>query len=303
MQDYIVETIGLTKKFKRQTAVSNVYMKVPKGSIYGFIGRNGAGKTTTLKMLCGLTKPTEGEIHLFHDTHKEYAYRSIGALIEHVGAYPDISAKENMMLKATGLGLSDKSQVDALLKLLNLEHAGKKQVKHFSLGMKQRLGIALALLGNPELLILDEPINGLDPEGIREIRNTIVKLNEEYGITFIISSHILGELDKFATHYGIIKDGQLIEQITQKELSDKCRSYLTLRVDAAAKATSILENTLFIHDYEVMADGEIHIYQDVDSRAITHELSMHNMQIAQIYEQKQDLESYFLHKIGGSDHA
>lgn len=302
MHDYIVETIGLTKTFRHQTAVNNVYMNVPKGAIYGFIGRNGAGKTTTLKMLCGLTKPTEGEIHLFHDTHKEYVYRSIGALIEHVGAYPDVSAKENMMLKATGLGLSDKSQVDTLLKLLNLEHAGKKQVKHFSLGMKQRLGIALALLGNPELLILDEPINGLDPEGIREIRNTIVTLNKEYGITFIISSHILGELDKIATHYGIIKDGELIEQITQKELTEKCRSYLTLRVDDTAKATTILEDILKIHDYEVMEDGEIHIYEDADTMAITYELTKQKIQISQIYEQKQDLESYFLHKIGGKDY-
>ena len=303
MKNYIVETVRLTKKFKHQTVVNDVNMKVKKGAIYGFIGRNGAGKTTTLKMICGLSKPTSGEIHLFNDTHKEFVYKSIGALIENVGAYPDMTAKENMMLKATGLGLSDKRKVNELLELLNLNHTEGKKVKHFSLGMKQRLGIALALLGNPDLLILDEPTNGLDPEGIREIRNTILKLNEEKGITFIISSHILGELDKIATHYGIIKDGELLEQISQKELKEKCRNYLALVVDDVKKAVFVLEQQLKITDYELMENGEIHIYTEDDSKYINEELLKNSIHISQIFFQKQDLESYFLEKIGGNQNA
>lgn len=303
MTNYIVETVGLTKKFKHQTAVNAVNMKVKKGAIYGFIGRNGAGKTTTLKMICGLSKPTSGEIHLFNDTHKEFEYKSIGALIENAGLYPDMSARENMMLKAIGLGLKDKKQINELLELLNLHHTDKKKVNHFSLGMKQRLGIALALLGNPDLLILDEPTNGLDPEGIREIRNTILKLNEEKGITFIISSHILGELDKMATHYGIIKDGELIEQISQKELKEKCKNYLALTVDDVKKAILILEDQLKVTDYEIMENEEIHIYTEDDSKNINEELVKNGIHISQIYFQKQDLETYFLEKIGGDQHA
>lgn len=303
MMNYIVETVGLTKKFKHQTAVNAVNMKVKKGAIYGFIGRNGAGKTTTLKMICGLSKPTSGEIHLFDDTHKEFTYKSIGALIENAGVYPNMSAKENMMLKATGLGLSNTKQVDEILELLQINKMEGKKVKHFSLGMKQRLGIALALLGNPDLLILDEPTNGLDPEGIREIRNTILKLNEEKGITFIISSHILGELDKMATHYGIIKDGELIDQISQSELAEKCRSFLALAVDDVKKASFILEEKLGITDYELMENGEIHIYTEDDSKYINEELLKHGIHISQIYSQKQDLESYFLNEIGGNQNA
>lgn len=303
MNEYVVETHELTKQFKQQKAVNKVNMNVPKGAIYGFIGSNGAGKTTTLKMICGLMKPTSGKISLFNNSREEFVYRSIGALIENVGAYPDLSAKENMMLKAIGLGLQDKKQVNELLNLLHLENTGKKAVKHFSLGMKQRLGIALALLGKPDLLILDEPINGLDPEGIREIRNTVLKLNEEMGITIIISSHILGELEKVATHYGIIKEGQLIEQITQKELTEKCKNYIALKVNDVKKTCFILEDKLNIHEYEIMEDGEVRVYTQDDSGFINNELMKDNIQISQIYYQKQDLESYFLDKIGSVPHA
>lgn len=303
MNDYIVETKELTKRFKNQIAVNKLHMMVPKGSIYGFIGRNGAGKTTTLKMLCGLVKPTTGEIHLFHDENREYTYRSIGALIENVGAYPELSARENMILKATGLGLSDNEEVDKLLKLFHLNTTGKKAVKNFSLGMKQRLGIAMALLGKPDLLILDEPINGLDPEGIREIRNVLLQLNEEMGITIIISSHILGELGKIATHYGIIKEGKLIEQITQRELLEKCRNYIAITVDDTKKTAFLLEDKLHIPDYEIMENEEIHIFTEKSSEFINTELIKNGVQISQIYYQRQDLEGYFLDKIGGEIHA
>lgn len=298
--NYIIKTVGLTKKFKNQIAVNDVNMEVKKGSIYGFIGRNGAGKTTTLKMICGLSKKSFGEIHLISNLHKDFTYKSIGALIENTGAYPDISAKENMNLKAIGLGLTDKNEVDEILKLLSLDKTGNKKVKHFSLGMKQRLGIALALLGNPDLLILDEPTNGLDPEGIKEIRNIILKLNKEKEITFIISSHILGEIEKIATHYGIIKDGKLIEQISQDELKEKCKNFISLTVSDTKRAIFILEEKLKIKNYELMENNDIHIYTDNSSEHINKELLKENIHISQIYFQKQDLESYFLEKIGGN---
>ena len=302
MKEYVVETIGLTKQYPHQKAVRHLNMKVEKGAIYGFIGRNGAGKTTTLKMLCGLSKPSEGELHLFQDQYPMHTYRRIGALIEHAGLYPNLSASDHMKLKAMGMGLHDESQIEELLTLFQLHHTGKKTVKHFSLGMKQRLGIAMALLGQPDLLLLDEPINGLDPEGIREIRNTLRKLNEEKGMTIIISSHILEELDKLATHYGIIKDGELIEQISARELIEKCKNYLAIRVDDVKKASVILEQELHIHAYEIMADGELHVFDEHRNAQINTVLQQRGIHISSLYERKQDLESYFLNKIGGNLH-
>lgn len=299
MSDYIVETVGLTKRFKHQTAVNDMNMKVEKGAIYGFIGKNGAGKTTTLKMLCGLCNPTSGEIHLFHDTHKEFTYRNIGALIENAGVYPELTAKENMLLKSTGLGIHKSCEVDELLALLHLKEAKAKKVKHFSLGMKQRLGIALALLGNPDLLILDEPTNGLDPEGIREMRNILFDLNKRKGTTILISSHILNELNKIATHYGVIKNGELIEQFTQSELSEKCKNYLSLSVDNIEKTILVLEEKLKITNYELMENGEIHLYGEIESGMISSLLASYHIHVMQLYYQKQDLETYFINLIGG----
>lgn len=302
MEPYVVETKQLCKSFRGHQAVSNVEMKVKKGAIYGFIGRNGAGKSTTLKMICGLTKPTSGEIILFQGTRKQFTYKSIGALIEQVGAYPDLSAMENMMLKATGLGLQGKAQVQELLTLVSLGTTGSKPVRKFSVGMKQRLGIALALLGNPDLLILDEPINGLDPEGIREIRNVILQLNAEKGITMIISSHILGELGKIATDYGIIKDGVLIEQISKEALEDQCKSHLYLQVNDVKKASVLLEQ-LKDYSYEVRDEQSLRIFGQPDRELIGTLFMEHGIVIQQMYEQKQDLESYFLSRIGGEVHA
>lgn len=303
MKNYIVETKKLSKRFHRQYAVHEIDMQIPKGAIYGLIGKNGAGKTTTMKMLCGLMKPSDGEMHLFQDAHKEYAYRRIGALIEHVGAYSDISAKENMQLKATGLGIHDKNQVEELLHLLQLDTVGKKPVKQFSLGMKQRLGIAMALLGNPDFLILDEPINGLDPQGIRDIRDILLQLHELKGITMMISSHNLNELAKIATHYGILKDGELIEQISQQELNQKCQDHLTLLVDDVAKTITLLEQELRIHEFSVSEQNHLHIFGEVDSALLNAALLHHGIAIQQMYRQQQDLESYFLQKIGGEQHA
>lgn len=299
MNENVVEINNLCKTYKDTKAVAHVNMTIKKGDIYGFIGRNGAGKSTTLKMIVGLIFPTSGQIKLFGESRNKFTDRRIGSLIENPGLYPNLSAYDNMELKAIALGLKDKEKIIELLNLVKLDYKSKKIVKKFSLGMKQRLAIALALLGNPDLLILDEPINGLDPEGIRQIREVIQYLNENKKMTIIISSHILGELSKVATRYGIIRDGQMIEEISAKELDQKCRDYLSLKVEQVEKAIPLLENDLGIYDYIVHENNEIRIYDNIESSKINLVLTKHNIKINQIYYQKQDLESYFLEKIGG----
>ena len=299
MNENVVEINNLCKTYKDTKAVAHVNMTIKKGDIYGFIGRNGAGKSTTLKMIVGLIFPTSGQIKLFGESRNKFTDRRIGSLIENPGLYPNLSAYDNMELKAIALGLKNKEKIIELLNLVKLDYKSKKIVKKFSLGMKQRLAIALALLGNPDLLILDEPINGLDPEGIRQIREVIQYLNENKKMTIIISSHILGELSKIATRYGIIRDGQMIEEISAKELDQKCRDYLLLKVEQVEKAIPLLENDLGIYDYIVHENNEIRIYDNIESSKINLVLTKHNIKINQIYYQKQDLESYFLEKIGG----
>lgn len=221
--DNILKTELLTKQYKKVKAVDSINLHLNEGDIYGFIGRNGAGKTTTLKMIAGLAKPTSGSFSLFGIPYEELiskkAFSQVGCLIEAPGMYGDMSAFDNVYLKCICIGIKDKEYARNLLKLVDLDPHSKKKSKNFSLGMKQRLGIAIALVGDPKLIILDEPTNGLDPQGILEIRETILKLNKEKGITFIISSHILGELSKMATRYGIIDNGKLIKEMTSEELA------------------------------------------------------------------------------------
>lgn len=297
---YAVKTRNLTKDYKQKKAVSHINMEVREGEIYGFIGRNGAGKSTTLKMCCGLVHPTEGEIRLFDaPVTDETARRRIGMLIEEAGLYPHLSARENLILKAVCMGITDTQKAEELLELLNLQDTGKKKVKNFSMGMKQRLGIAMALLGNPDLLILDEPINGLDPEGIREIRKFLQKLNQETGKTIIISSHILGELSKMATCYGIIKDGELIRQMTREELEQECRDYLLLCVNDAERASAVLEESFPDISYEVYEEKQLHIFDKVDSGAITTLLVEKGIQVETCSLHQMDLEHYFLELMEG----
>ena len=221
----VIQTMGLSKRYKDNWAVDHLDLRVEQGDIYGFIGRNGAGKSTTLKLLCGLARPTQGGALIFGKPIRDsVARRRVGALIEQPGLYPDLSGRENLRLYATLLGLdSPVRQVDEILETVGLSHKEKKPVKHYSMGMKQRLGVGLALLGGPDLLLLDEPINGLDPEGIREMRELLLRLNRERGLTLLISSHILGELSKIATRYGIIQQGRMVEQITAGERSEERR--------------------------------------------------------------------------------
>lgn len=221
----ILSTNQLTKEYQGFKAVDSINLTLNEGDIYGFIGRNGAGKTTTLKMIAGLAKPTNGDFSLFGIPYEnlitQKAYSQVGCLIEEPGLYLDMSAFDNVYLKCLCMGINDKGYAKELLRLVDLDPQNKKKAKGFSLGMKQRLGIAIALVGEPKLIILDEPTNGLDPQGILEIRNTILKLNKEKNITFIISSHILGELSKMATRYGIIDKGKLIRELTAEELNDQ----------------------------------------------------------------------------------
>ncbi|MEJ8737953.1 ATP-binding cassette domain-containing protein [Erysipelotrichaceae bacterium HCN-30851] len=301
MEGNVVEIYDLCKTYKDTKAVSNLYMNIKKGDIYGFIGKNGAGKSTTLKMITGLIFPTSGEIKLFGENRNSFTSRRIGSLIETAGLYPNLSAYDNMELKAIAMGINNKNKITDLLNLVRLDPKSKKVVKKFSLGMKQRLGIALALLGNPDLLILDEPINGLDPEGIREVREVIQYLNDTKKMTIIISSHILGELSKIATKYGIIRDGHMVEEITARDLDNRCKNYLSLKVDKADKAIPLLENNLNIKDYTVHENDEIWIYDEIKSSDVSMQLAQNGVEVNQIYYQKQDLESYFLEKCGGED--
>ena len=303
MSEYILELKDLSKKYKNINVVDHINMKIKKGDIYGFIGKNGAGKSTTLKMIAGLALPSGGEIKLFGEKRNCMTARRIGALIENPGLYPQLSAYDNMNVKGIGMGLCDKSKILELLELVKLDPQSKKAIKNFSLGMKQRLGIALALLGNPDFLILDEPINGLDPEGIREIRELIQYLNEVKKMTIIISSHILGELSKIATRYGIIRDGVLIEEISVQDLKIKCQDYLSIKVDNAKLAIPILEKKLRIQNYQIHEDNEIWIFDDLDSQQINFTLTTNHISVFSIFYQKQDLESYFLEKIGGEKNA
>lgn len=295
-----VETMALTKMYQNKAAVSHLDMQVREGAIYGFIGRNGAGKSTTLKMLCGLARPTSGDIRLFgRNGGDAFAARRIGCLIETAGLYPNMTARQNAVMKAKCIGLTEKSRIDQVLEDAGLAAAGSKKVKRFSMGMKQRLGIALALLGNPDLLILDEPINGLDPEGVREIRQLILRLNQN-GKTFIISSHILGELSKISTHYGIIKDGTLVEQISGETLASNCRDYFRIEVDDARRALPlILENAPKLAP-EVTDSRTIRLYGLQEGARLNQLLIENNIQVYSSGFHHMDLEEYFLARMDGS---
>ena len=299
MKDLIV-TQNLTKMYGDKAAVSSMDMHVKQGDIYGFIGRNGSGKSTTLKMLCGLAFPTQGSIRVFGQSlSRESVRKRIGVLIESPGLEGGRSAYENMYLKASLMGIVDPDkEIRELLTLTGLNPDNKKLVKRYSMGMKQRLGIAMALLGGPDLLILDEPINGLDPEGMNQLRSLLVDLNQKKGVTILVSSHILGELSKMATRYGIIKDGCLVKEISKEELSAECKDYLYLKTSDSKMAAVLLEEKLRIRNYEVRPEGEIRIYQKADSGQITTVMTSAGISVFAIYGHQQDLEGYFLDLMG-----
>lgn len=293
-----VETKGLTKLYGGKAAVKDLNLRVGEGQIYGFIGRNGAGKSTTLKMISGLASPTQGEVSLFGKPLSDpVVRRRLGVLIEEAGLYPNMTARQNVVMKAKCMGLAEEKSIDQVLDLTGLSNTGKKQVKHFSMGMKQRLGVALALLGNPDLLILDEPINELDPEGIKELRQLVLKLREE-GKTILLSSHILGELSKIATNYGIIKDGELMEQITRSELEEKCQDYFQVEVGDVRRALPVIQESFPQVQAEVSDARIIRIYGLSEGVELNRRLAENQVPVYGSGFHHIDLEEYFLERMG-----
>ena len=300
-----IQTAGLTKRYGNKNVVEGLDLHVPEGAIYGFIGRNGAGKSTTQKLICGLTPITSGSIELYGADHDDPKIRSqVGMLIENAGVYASLTARENMRLYGLAIGMDHMDEeIDKTLKLMGIADTGKKTVKQFSLGMKQRLGIAIALLGDPKLLILDEPINGLDPQGIIEFREVMLKLNREKGMTILISSHILGELAKIATHYGIINEGAMVKEMSAAELETICQNYLLLKVDRARSAGDLLMQAFHGERCEVLSDGEVHLFGVSDTRAVNTLLYQKGYEVEEIYMHQQDLEEYFMKLMGGEKNA
>lgn len=300
--DYILSTNNLTKRYGKQNALDNVSVHIKKGDIYGLIGKNGAGKTTLLRIISGLADATSGEYSIFGKNPQEMKglQSRIGVLVENPGIYPDMTAYQNVRTKCLALGIRDKNVPNELLKLVNLSYTGKKPAEKFSLGMRQRLGMAMALAGNPDIVILDEPINGLDPEGIIEVREMITKLNHELGITFIISSHILEELAKTATVFGIINNGIMIEEISSEKLAEKCESRIELMTDDASKACTVLEEMGFTN-YKVLENGFINIYEQLERTGdITMELALKGIRTTHISIANKSLEEYYVELVGGN---
>ena len=294
----VLRTVGLTKRFGRARAVDHVSMTVNKGDIYGFIGKNGAGKTTFMRVVLGLSAPTEGTVELFGGLSPEEAGKKIGALIEAPGIFPHCTAKENMKRFAI-LKDEDESKIDGLLDFVGLGDVGNKKAGKFSLGMKQRLGIAIAMLGDPELLILDEPVNGLDPTGMKEIRDLILRLNREKGITVLISSHLLDELSKIVTGYGIINNGVLVDEIDASEMKAKTGHRLIIVVDDVEKAVSLLEKEVG-KDSIVINGHAIGLSSGLDRTAELNALLVKNgVAVSSLSVKTDGLEKYFIEKVGG----
>lgn len=302
--EYILKTTNLSKQYKNKKAVSGVNINVEKGDIYGFLGQNGAGKTTTIRMIMGLIKPTEGEVSMFGQKiiPGQYShYGRIGSIIEASAFYPNLTAAENLEISRRLMGITNKGYLEEALESTGMTEVRNKKVKGFSLGMKQRLGIARALLHKPELLILDEPTNGLDPVGIKEIRRLILDLSMKRKITIFISSHILSEIQQIATKIGIIHEGTLLEEIEFDELKKKSRSYVELKINNDKKASFLLEKSLGITDYKIIEQGIIRIYEKLnEAAAINRIMSENGLEVSGINVMNDTLEDYFLQLTGGS---
>lgn len=295
--DYVVKTENLTKKFGNKIAVNAVSMNIERGDIYGFIGKNGAGKTTTMKLLLGTSLPNGGKIELFGSGELNKQRARIGSLIESPGLYKNCTAYENMKRFSILNGGSD-SEIKHILDFVGLGEVGNKKVKAYSLGMKQRLGIAIALLGDPELLVLDEPINGLDPAGIKEVRDLILRLNKEKQITVLVSSHLLDELSKIVTKYGIINHGFLVEEITAEELNFRCRKYLSVGVDDAQKAVTVIKEIMPDATVE-QDDKSVKVFTEPSDRAeLLERLVKAGVRVNEFYDKQGGFEDYFIKRIG-----
>ena len=299
----ILETHQLTKTINKKDLVKNVDIHVRKGEIYGFLGPNGAGKTTVMKMLTNLWKPTYGTIELFGETLTPTSYavlKRMGSIIEFPQFYDHMSGQENLQLHCEYMGYCMPGCVEESLALLGLSDAAGKKVKEYSLGMRQRLGIARAVLCRPELLVLDEPINGLDPQGIIEMRQLLLNLNQKYGITILISSHNLDELSRLATHYGFINNGKMVKEISAKDLENSFRKSVRIEVTNGKALAAVLEQAGL--PYKILAPNVSEVYSRVNISKLTSALEKYQCEVLSIKEQEENLESYYVNLIGGVSH-
>lgn len=302
--EYVLTAESLSKQYKNFKALNDFSIHVPKGSIYGFIGKNGAGKTTLIRLVCGLQTPTSGTYTLYGvrntDSKIARSRRRMGAVVETPSIYADMTAEDNLKEQFRVIGLPSFDDIPELLRLVGLSDTGKKKAKHFSLGMKQRLGIAIALAGSPDFLILDEPVNGLDPQGIIEMRELILKLNQEQGITFLISSHILDELSRLATHYGFIDSGHMIKEISAADLDAACRKCIRVQVSDIRVLTRVLDEMQM--DYNIFSDTMADIFAKVNISQLAIALAEQGCDIISVSEREESLESYYVNLIGGGKH-
>lgn len=302
--DFCLTTNQLSKQYGHYKVLNKLSIHVPKGAIYGLVGKNGAGKTTLIRLICGLQEPTSGDYILYgvKNTEKEIAKsrRRMGAVVETPSIYMDLTATENLKVQYEILGLPSFEGLSELLKLVDLENTGKKKAKNFSLGMRQRLGIAIALVGDPDFLVLDEPVNGLDPQGIIEIRELILKLNRERQITVLISSHILDELSRLATHYGFVDNGSMIKEISAKELEAVCKKCVRLEVSDVKVLALVLDGMNI--EYNILSDTEADVFANVNITKLTLALAKEDCEVISMRERDESLESYYVSLMGGGKH-
>ena len=294
----LITTSGLCKIYGGKMVIDHVDMHIPESSIYGFVGENGSGKTTIMRLLTGLAEPSAGSFTLFGVNNKDrkiYEVRNqVSAIVEATSLIPSMTARDNMVYQELYLGIKQsEAERMELLKKVHLEDVGEKKVKNFSLGMKQRLGIALALMNHPKLMLLDEPMNGLDPEGIAELRELLIELNQKEGITVLISSHILSELEKIASCYAFISHGKIIEEITAEELQDKCRKSVNIKVSDINKAEAVITK-LNIKDYKAFPSGDIKIFENVAINDLVVSLTNEGVTVLGINSQEESVEDYYL---------
>lgn len=298
---YILTADNLNKSYRHSHALHNFSMHIPKGAIYGFVGENGAGKTTLIRTICGLQTPTSGTYSLYGvkntDKRIREAQQRIGAVVESPAVYLDMNAENNLKHQYHVLGLPTYDGLKELLHLVGLEKTGRKKVRNYSLGMKQRLGIAVALAGNPDFLILDEPTNGLDPQGIIELRELILKLNRQRQITVLISSHNLDELSRTATHYGFIVDGSMVKEITAEELAKSCRKCAVLTVTDTGVLARALD--LLGLEYDILSESTANVYGEIPISELTMEMAKDRCRILSLHEKDETLESYYINLTGG----
>ncbi len=302
--EYVLTANAVDKTYRKFQALSDLCLHVPKGAIYGFVGKNGAGKTTFIRLICGLQQPSSGSYTLygmdFTDKNIAKARRRMGAVVETPSIYLDMTAEDNLKEQYRILGLPSDTGIRELLHLVGLSDTGKKKAKHFSLGMRQRLGIAIALAGDPDFLVLDEPINGLDPQGIIEIRELILKLNRERQITVLISSHILDELSRLATHYGFIDHGHMVKEISARDLEAACRKCARIKVSDVHALSRVLDRMQL--EYQILSENQADVFAGVNITNLVLALAEEQCELISFEENDETLESYYVNLIGGDAH-